>query len=369
MQRILASIILSFLICSPLWSLSWSSVNIDKVTAAAMSAAYETETLVEGNTASNINKIFDHYKSAGLASAGIFQSMKKLRDARRNPGLFASEENYYYQRIFRLVKDGIMPKFITVTGKMLKQPDNAIHWGPYLLKTTTNVENLCKQFEVVVTNGKRSFKDIRFLVLNEDLQKIFDLAQLGEVDWKSLLGKLGEFGTGITQEEIAEDYKNLGSIIAQAGKAAYDSNLESASKIGAIFKAKPKEITKLYKSFKNTINPLRMPVTSRNCCLPWWEKAMKMQWKNSFRQVAITLRDISLPTSRNYRDSITLRDGISTSMIPGRKLNVNIVHLAMRDMVMPDGKKHGTFIPVVKNVKPMGRFHVINPFLRMRTRK
>lgn len=191
MQRILASIILSFLICSPLWSLSWSSVNIDKVTAAAMSAAYETETLVEGNTASNINKIFDHYQSAGLASAGIFQSMKKLRDARRNPGLFASEENYYYQRIFRLVKDGIMPKFITVAGKMLKQPDNAIHWGPYLLKTTTNVENLCKQFEVVVTNGKRSFKDIRFLVLNEDLQRIFDLAQLGEVDWKSLLGKLG----------------------------------------------------------------------------------------------------------------------------------------------------------------------------------
>lgn len=52
-----------------------------------MSAAYETETLVEGNTASNINKIFDYYQSAGLASAGIFQSMKKLRDARRNPGL------------------------------------------------------------------------------------------------------------------------------------------------------------------------------------------------------------------------------------------------------------------------------------------
>lgn len=113
------------------------------------------------------------------------------------------------------------------------------------------MENLCKQFEVVVTNGRRSFKDIRFLVLNEDLQKIFDLTQLGEVDWKSLLGKLGEFGTGITQEEIAEDYKNLGSIIAQAGKAAYDSNLESASKIGRIFKAKPKEIANLYESFKD----------------------------------------------------------------------------------------------------------------------
>ena len=131
----------------------------------------------------------------------------------------------------------------------------------------------------------------------------------------------------------------------------------------------PRRLPSCISPSKTTINPLRMPVTSRNCCLPWWEKAMKMQWKNSFRQVAITLRDISLPTSRNYRDSITLRDGISTSMIPGRKLNVNIVHLAMRDMVMPDGKKHGTFIPVVKNVKPMRRFHVINPFLRMRTRK
>ena len=95
---------------------------------------------------------------------------------------------------------------------------------------------------------------------------------------------------------------------------------------------------------------------------------MKMQWKNSFRQVAITLRDISLPTSRNYRGSITLRDGISASMNPNRKVNVNIIHLAMRDKVMPDEKEHGTFIPVVKNVKPMRRFHAINPFLRVRTR-
>lgn len=40
----------------------------------------------------------------------------------RNPGLFASEENYYYKRILNLVKDGIMPKLITVASKMVKQP-------------------------------------------------------------------------------------------------------------------------------------------------------------------------------------------------------------------------------------------------------
>ena len=251
MHRFLAFIVLSVFMYSPLAAVSWSSMNIDKVTAAAMTAAYEIEALEEGSTANNISKILEHYKSAGIASAGIFQSKKMLRDARRNPGLFASEENYYYRRIFHLVKDGIMPKFITVGGKMLKQPENAIYWGPYLFRTTTNVENLCKQFELVVTNGRHSFKDIPFLILNEDLQRLFNLAQLGDVDWKSLLGKLGDFGKDITREEIMEDFKNLGSVIAQAGKVTYDSNLQSASKIGEIFKAKPKEIAQMYESFKD----------------------------------------------------------------------------------------------------------------------
>ena len=95
----------------------------------------------------------------------------------REVGVFGSDENYYYQRILYLVKDGIMPKLIVVAAKMVKQPDNALYWGPYLFKTTKNVEQLCKQFELVVTNGKLSFKDVTFLVINEKLQKVFDLAQ------------------------------------------------------------------------------------------------------------------------------------------------------------------------------------------------
>ena len=251
MRRLLAFLVLAIFVVSKVQALSWHSVNIDYLTASAMSAAYATESLEEGSTASNVSKILDHYKTAGIASAGIFMSKKKTRDAMRNPGLFASEENYYYHRIFKLVKDGIMPKFITVASKMIKQPENAIYWGPYLYKTTTNVENLCKQFELVVTNGKYSFKDIQFLIINEELQKIFNLAQLGDVDWKSLLSKLGDFGKGISKDEIYEDFKNLGNVIAQAGKAAGESNWQEISKIGGIFKAKPKEIAKMYESFKD----------------------------------------------------------------------------------------------------------------------
>ena len=251
MRKIIAFVCFAIFLFSRAQALSWHAVNVDYTTAAAMSAAYATEALEESNTATHISKILEHYKTAGIASAGIFLSKKKEREARRNPGLFATEENYYYHRIFRLVKDGIMPKFITVAGKMIKQPENALYWGPYLYKTTHNVENLCKQFECVVTNGKFSFKDIQFLLINEKLQKLFDLAQLADVDWKSLFSKLGEFGKGISQDDIADDFKHLGSVIAQAGKVAFDHNLEDVTKIGGIFKAKPREIARLYESFRD----------------------------------------------------------------------------------------------------------------------
>ena len=251
MRRIIAFVCFAIFLLSKAQALSWHAVNVDYTTASAMSAAYATEALEESTTATHVSKILGHYQTAGIASAGIFLSKKKERDARRDAGLFATEENYYYHRIFRLVKDGIMPKFITVASKMIKQPENALYWGPYLYKTTNNVENLCKQFECVVTNGKYSFKGIQFLLMNEKLQKIFDLAQLADVDWKSLFSKLGEFGKGISQDDIAEDFKHLGSVIAQAGKAAIDHNLEDATKIGGIFKAKPKEIAKLYENFKD----------------------------------------------------------------------------------------------------------------------
>ena len=52
----------------------------------------------------------------------------------RDAGIFGTDENYYYQRILFLVKDGIMPKLIVVAAKMVKQPDNALYWGPYLYK-------------------------------------------------------------------------------------------------------------------------------------------------------------------------------------------------------------------------------------------
>lgn len=256
MRRIIVLILMSAVI-QTVSALGWHNINVDLTTITAMGTAYGVEGAEEGNTATALDSIFQHYKSGGIAMAGIFVSKKNDRDAMRNPGLFASEENYYYKRIYSLVKDGIMPKFITVAAQFLKYPENVLYWGPYLLKTTSNVENLCKEFELVATNGKRSFKDIKFLVISDDLKKLFDLAQLGNVDWKALLDKLGDFGKDLSKDDLKEDMKHFGDVIASAGQQTVDANLEKASKIGNIFHSSTDSIWMMYDKFRETYEQVK----------------------------------------------------------------------------------------------------------------
>lgn len=255
MRRIIVLILMSAVIQTV--SAGWHNINVDLTTITAMGTAYGVEGAEEGNTATALDSIFQHYKSGGIAMAGIFVSKKNDRDAMRNPGLFASEENYYYKRIYSLVKDGIMPKFITVAAQFLKYPENVLYWGPYLLKTTSNVENLCKEFELIATNGKRSFKDIKFLVISDDLKKLFDLAQLGNVDWKALLDKLGDFGKDLSKDDLKEDMKHFGDVIASAGQQTVDANLEKASKIGNIFHSSTDSIWMMYDKFRETYKQVK----------------------------------------------------------------------------------------------------------------
>lgn len=256
MRRIIA-IILLILSVTAMSAQSYHAVNIDEGTVAAMTAAYAIESETERLTVSDVDSILGHYTKASLSTAGIYLSKLKDRNAMRDAGLFSSDENYYYQRILYLVKDGIMPKLIVVAVKMVKQPDNALYWGPYLFKTTQNVEQLCKQFELVVTNGKLSFKDVVFLVINEKLRKIFDVSQLGNVNWKDLLEKIGDFDIKAAKENIKKDISNIGEVLATAGKNAVNGNIKDFSAIGKIFKSKPSEIYQLYKTFRSKYESIR----------------------------------------------------------------------------------------------------------------
>lgn len=197
------------------------SINIDYATTSAMTGAYATQYAMEANTESEIKKILDHYTTAEVATAGIFASKWLDRKALTNAGRFSdAQRNYYYKRIYQLVSKQIMPRVFHIAVLSVKHPEKALYWGPYLYKVTEEVKQLCMQFEVVVCNGKISFQDIVFFCIKDDFKKLFDLAQLGDVDWKAVLEKMGDFGQNLTKEDFMQDLEGLmtaGASIASAG--------------------------------------------------------------------------------------------------------------------------------------------------------
>ena len=243
------------------------SVNFDRKTEAAMASTYALEVAAEAMNNESVQKILDHYTSAEVATAGIFASKWFDRKALTNVGQFGTaEENYYYARIRRLVVDCIRPKLWSVGSLMVRHPDKALYWGPYLYKTCNEVVQLCMQFETIVTNGRLTFQDIAaqgaFLVIGDDLKAIFDLARLGEVDWSAVWDHLVDFGDGLTKEDLKDDLDNLlsaGTAIAGAGAAVLDSTWTQASKIGTVFKQKPREIIQLYYEFRDLYDTFSDP--------------------------------------------------------------------------------------------------------------
>lgn len=253
------------------------SVNFDRKTEAAMASTYALEVAAEAMNNESVQKILDHYTSAEVATAGIFASKWFDRKALTNVGPFGTaEENYYYARIRRLVVDCIRPKLWSVGSLMVRHPDKALYWGPYLYKTCNEVVQLCMQFETIVTNGRLTFQDIAaqgaFLVIGDDLKAIFDLARLGEVDWSAVWDHLVDFGDGLTKEDLKDDLDNLlsaGTAIAGAGAAVLDSTWTQTSKIGTVFKQKPREIIHLYYEFRDLYDTFSDPDAVKDLVMAW----------------------------------------------------------------------------------------------------
>ena len=117
------------------------SINVDYQTMASMSEAYTTENAMEMLHNENLQKIYDSYKAAEVASAGIFASKYLDRKALTNLNLWNSEEeNRYYKRIYNIVSRRIIPKTIQCAELMVKDPATAMYWGSYLLKTCEDVK-------------------------------------------------------------------------------------------------------------------------------------------------------------------------------------------------------------------------------------
>ena len=232
------------------------SVNVDYGTMAAMSEAFTTEAAMEALHNENLQKIHDSYKAAELASAGIFSSKYLDRKALTSLNLWDDRrENYYYNRIYKIVSRRIIPKMVICAQLMVEDPSTALYWGSYLLKTTEDVKSLCQQFENIVTNSTLSFNDIAFLEISENLKAIFNLANLGGIDWKELLEHLGDDIEGaFTEDNLKDDLDNLinkGVGMAQAGFSNGVDQLLQGTNFGGTFMEKLGSVITLADNIKS----------------------------------------------------------------------------------------------------------------------
>ncbi len=189
------------------------SINIDTKTIEEMVAAFAAEEALEAEYNEQVQYVKKHYSYAEVATAGIYSAKWLERRALTNLGKWSSStENYYYQRIYSMVKDKIMPKIFTVAGMMIKSPLTAIYWGSYLYKICAEVKSLCMEFESVVTNGSLSFSDIAFLEFTETFAQLFDICHLQMVnmdDFFDSLVSMGESASSVTLDNLIKDFTNI----------------------------------------------------------------------------------------------------------------------------------------------------------------
>lgn len=204
------------------------SINIDYQTIAAMSEAYSTEAAMEALHNENLQKIYDSYKAAEVASAGIFASKYLDRKALTNMNLWDSEqENKYYTRIYNIVSQRIIPKLIEDAQLMVKDPATALYWGSYLVKTCNDVKSLCNQFESIVTNSTLSFRDIAFVQIANEFAQVFNISNLGGIDWKNFFDHLGDDMEGaFTTDNLKSDLDNLISRGVGLAGAGFNSSVD-----------------------------------------------------------------------------------------------------------------------------------------------
>lgn len=215
-------VILLFVMCSVIGRAQWHNVNFDAKTTAAMTATYSQVGLLEASITSLTTQIRNDYAKAELALAGIWGVKLADRNALKRAGLFDSEqENYYYQYIYNLVSRYIVPKMMNVSILFLKNPQDILYWGPYLVKITSDLNILCATFQQVVTNSSLNFKDIYIPVLQEWLKPYLTLVNTG----MNIYGEIDSLVKAIKNvdiEKVKEDFSSTGNILAKLPTAGWE---------------------------------------------------------------------------------------------------------------------------------------------------
>ena len=197
-------------------SAQYANINIDYKTEKAMIEAFALEQQAESYYTEQVKKILEKYTEAEVATATVFSSKYLERKALTNLGVWTSStENYYYKRIYNLVATKMMPKILNVAQLMMKNPENALYWGSYLLKICEETKALCQQFEAVVTNSRLGFNAVYFLEMRPEVKQLFEFAHHNIINWDNMQRMLTEAPSHFTKENLKADVQTLYRIASQ----------------------------------------------------------------------------------------------------------------------------------------------------------
>ena len=243
------------------YAASWVSINHDKKTIGMMVGALYAENMTEKKSNEALKEILSNYKSAAIASTGIYLKEYMEHKAMSDPTSYftSSKEYFYYRHIFDTAV-GIGKSVSQLSPYLVKSPEKIFYWGTYMFQTCDETIELCKLFQSVCTNGKLGFEGIRFRELAPDLKKFVNPVKM---DLKNYEEKLNDLTSTKGLEDLNEsdlqealyDVAQAGVSIAASGWHGVDDlalNLNPHSRIVKALKMKYTDAVYLYEGFRET---------------------------------------------------------------------------------------------------------------------
>lgn len=220
------AVMLMFLLVSQgSYAVSVASYNYDPLVNPMLVTSFMLNKELEKKNLAKLQEVREAYKGASIALAGLQEARMLERKWQRDPLslVYDDAENYYYQGIYEMVKNRIIPKIYRVAILCVTvYPGQVEFWLPTLFFICSDVQELCTEFSNVVTNGQLKFTGITFPQIAQELLDGFGLSKLKGVDVEKMIDEIVNFKLELPDIKIKDLKKDFYDIIGFVGSLSSD---------------------------------------------------------------------------------------------------------------------------------------------------
>lgn len=206
-------------------------VNIDDGVIGPMSYSYPQVMLEENGYSKNLTDIVRVYLKSEAEALAVYEVKKKEREALTDisdwVGLgdirISGEEISYYSRIYRLVRDGIIPKTLSVAVLCAKEPQKILYWGGLLADVCQHTRQLCQTMETVVLNSELSYRDLPFVQFKEKFSSLLSPHLMNDTTFFAGLRTVADSLSHISKEDLKESLLSVAGLTAGLSRYTKDS--------------------------------------------------------------------------------------------------------------------------------------------------